>query len=95
MAKKSIFYFVYFLFGAILSYFLPENSRYTLGFCMAMLSAWAWRVLSKEQPKKEFIGCTCPQEIKPGQTQISCCNICGKPDEEFWTGKKEQEVQHG
>lgn len=26
----------------------------------------------------------CDNEIKTGQTSVMCCNICGKPDEDFW-----------
>lgn len=35
----------------------------------------------------EFIqndSCTCDINDKTGQTSVMCCNICGKPDEEFW-----------
>lgn len=35
----------------------------------------------------ENIGCQCSNEIKTGTTSIHCCNICGKPDEEFWTNQ--------
>jgi hypothetical protein len=33
---------------------------------------------------KRQIQCTCDNEIKTGQTSVMCCNICGKPDEDFW-----------
>lgn len=29
--------------------------------------------------------CGCNNEQKTGWTKIKCCNVCGKPDEEFWT----------
>jgi hypothetical protein len=35
--------------------------------------------------KKEDLKCSCDNEIKTGQTSVMCCNICGKPDEKFWT----------
>jgi hypothetical protein len=33
------------------------------------------------------IKCNCDNEIKTGQTSVMCCNICGKPDEKFWSNK--------
>lgn len=30
--------------------------------------------------------CTCKESEKHGTTQVHCCNQCGNPDEEFWTG---------
>lgn len=34
---------------------------------------------------KRQIQCTCDNEIKTGQTSVMCCNICGKPDEHWWS----------
>ena len=31
------------------------------------------------------IKCNCDNEIKTGQTSVMCCNVCGKPDEAFWS----------
>ena len=31
-----------------------------------------------------FINCVCPNEIKTGTVAIHCCNLCGKPDEDWW-----------
>lgn len=28
--------------------------------------------------------CECNSEYKTGQTSVMCCNVCGKPDEDFW-----------
>lgn len=30
------------------------------------------------------ISCVCPNEIKTGTVAIHCCNLCGKPDEDWW-----------
>ena len=30
------------------------------------------------------ISCVCPNEIKTGTVSINCCNLCGKPDEDWW-----------
>jgi hypothetical protein len=30
------------------------------------------------------ISCVCPNEIKTGTVSIHCCNLCGKPDEDWW-----------
>jgi hypothetical protein len=30
------------------------------------------------------ISCVCPNEIKTGTVSIDCCNVCGKPDEDWW-----------
>ena len=32
--------------------------------------------------------CQCNNELKTGQTSVMCCNICGKPDEKFWSNKE-------
>ncbi len=46
---------------------------------------------------KKEIKCDCDNEIKTGQTSVMCCNICGKPDEDFWsTGPLSfKEIFHG
>lgn len=36
---------------------------------------------------KNNIKCSCPNEIKTGTVAIHCCNICGKPDEDWWGNK--------
>jgi hypothetical protein len=30
------------------------------------------------------ISCVCPNEIKTGTVSIHCCNLCAKPDENWW-----------
>lgn len=40
--------------------------------------------VSKNEKAKEFIGCTCKDEVKHGETSVMCCNECGKPVESFW-----------
>lgn len=32
----------------------------------------------------DVINCVCPNEIKTGTVAIHCCNLCGKPDEDWW-----------
>ena len=32
--------------------------------------------------------CQCDSHLKPGQTSVMCCNICGAPDEAFWKPEK-------
>ncbi len=46
---------------------------------------------------RKDIKCECDNEIKTGQTSVMCCNICGKPDEYFWsTGPLSfKEIFHG
>jgi hypothetical protein len=34
--------------------------------------------------KADVINCVCPNEIKTGTVSIHCCNLCGKPDEDWW-----------
>jgi hypothetical protein len=88
---KWLFYLLYIAAGAIISHFLPENSRYILGVAITFLARWSWRVTTD---KPIFIGCNCDPESRRGTTSVMCCNLCGKPDEEFWTGKKTKEVIH-
>ena len=33
------------------------------------------------------IKCTCTNEVKTGQTDVMCRNVCGLPDEDFWNKK--------
>jgi len=35
-------------------------------------------------PQANVISCVCPNEIKTGTVAIHCCNLCGKPDEDWW-----------
>jgi hypothetical protein len=35
----------------------------------------------------ENIKCNCKKANKTGETSVMCCNICGKPTEDFWTNK--------
>jgi len=41
---------------------------------------------AEEQVLRLFsvISCVCPNEIKTGTVSIHCCNLCGKPDEDWW-----------
>ena len=41
------------------------------------------------------IKCQCDNEIKTGQTSVMCCNICGKPDEDFWNVGEAESVEQG
>ena len=41
---------------------------------------WAMQQLRKH----DVISCVCPNEIKTGTVSIHCCNLCGKPDEDWW-----------
>lgn len=36
---------------------------------------------------QNHIGCTCPNDEKTGVTEVDCCNICGRPDDDIWNGK--------
>lgn len=47
---KSLFYTLYMIAGGILSFFIPENGRYLLGFGFSLLAGWAYRVIRKEVP---------------------------------------------
>jgi hypothetical protein len=37
--------------------------------------------------KSEHLACDCSNEIKTGTLSIDCCNICGRPDEDWWSKK--------
>lgn len=45
---KVVFFIMYFLFGGILSYFLPHEIKFAIGFLFACISIWAWKVITKE-----------------------------------------------
>jgi hypothetical protein len=38
--------------------------------------------------KREQLACDCSNEIKTGTLSIDCCNICGRPDEDWWNKKR-------
>jgi hypothetical protein len=37
--------------------------------------------------ESEHLACDCSNEIKTGTLSIDCCNICGRPDEDWWSKK--------
>jgi hypothetical protein len=37
--------------------------------------------------KREQLSCHCSNEIKTGTLSIDCCNICGRPEEDWWSKK--------
>lgn len=43
---------------------------------------------------KRKMKCECHNEIKTGQTSVMCCNICGKPDETFWTNEPLSDIRY-
>lgn len=95
MAKRLIKFLLYMLYlcgGSIIAFFLPEHSRFVLGFIFSMMCAWSWKTMNQKTIEEPCIGCQCSD--RPGETTIFCCNMCGKPVEEFWTGKTKMEVHH-
>jgi hypothetical protein len=42
------------------------------------------KVINKALCQPAVISCVCPNEIKTGTVSIDCCNLCGKPDEDWW-----------
>jgi hypothetical protein len=46
------------------------------------LNVFKWTMKQLRQPP--VISCVCPNEIKTGTVSIDCCNLCGKPDEDWW-----------
>lgn len=56
-----------------------EDSKKYSGSQVAAMMKSSYRAGKKE------IKCQCDNEIKTGQTSVMCCNICGLPDEKFWT----------
>lgn len=91
MAKgvfRVIFFTLYFLAAGVISHFIPDEIRFAIGFLFGIGSLLAWKVIARDtRPIGEFIGCTCPPERRSGETSVMCCNLCGKPTEEFWTGE--------
>jgi hypothetical protein len=56
----------------------PDGKIYTQEY-----TQWLERqVLALRQ--SPVISCVCPNEIKTGTVSIHCCNLCGKPDEDWW-----------
>lgn len=45
---KLAFFVIYFLAGGVISYFIPDQIKFVLGFTFALLSGWAWKMMSKE-----------------------------------------------
>lgn len=45
---KVIFFTMYFLSGGIISYFIPHEVRFAIGFLFACISIWAWKTISTQ-----------------------------------------------
>ena len=54
----------------------------TLGYTYYSDDYVKW--LEHQLRKHDVISCVCLNEIKTGTVAIHCCNLCGKPDEEWW-----------
>jgi len=39
----------------------------------------------KKHINSSGIKCSCPREDTTGETKVWCCNLCGKPTEEWWS----------
>lgn len=46
---KTIFMLIYWGAGAVVSYFLPENARFTFGFILAVIAAWAHKIITDKE----------------------------------------------
>jgi hypothetical protein len=44
-----------------------------------------FKAASQLQQQERDIQCKCSREEKTGYVQINCCNLCGLPEEEWWT----------
>lgn len=51
------------------------------------------RTPSKPHQEQAADKCRCRDEIKTGHTSVMCCNVCGRPDEGFWTGQTQEPVK--
>lgn len=45
---KWIFYMMCIGAGAVITFFLPENSRYLIGFLFSSVTSWSWKVLTEK-----------------------------------------------
>lgn len=92
---RALVFLIYFISGAIVSYLVPDQIKFALGFVFAYSYVWAWKVMVQQPPT---IGCTCDPKNMHGETSIMCCNECGKPTEGFWVGetddRKRKEASH-
>lgn len=59
------------------------NERLIAYQCATIAEQYAKEQISKLN-KHDVISCVCPNEIKTGTVAIHCCNLCGKPDEDWW-----------
>ena len=51
----------------------------------------ALKAMEEYAQQQPISRCTCTPDETTGTTQVHCCNICGKPTEEFWYKKLEFE----
>lgn len=42
------------------------------------------KAIKQALSQHDVTSCVCPNEIKTGTVSIHCCNLCGKPDEDWW-----------
>lgn len=66
--------------------FIAQTANNGINFSFADLEKRIEETLNEVLRQPLVISCVCPNEIKTGTVSIDCCNICGKPDEE-WCGK--------
>jgi hypothetical protein len=90
---KLVYYIVCLTSGLLIAYFMQAwYWSFIFGLIIAWSTDWSWRVLTLDLRDMDSIRCMCT--YRPGETKIWCCNICGKPTEEFWSHQR-KEVSNG
>lgn len=64
--------------------FIAQTANNGINFSFVHLENRIKETLNEALSQTHVISCVCPNEIKTGTVSIHCCNLCGKPDEDWW-----------
>ena len=64
--------------------FIAQTANNGINFSFTDLEKRIKKTIDEALSQPLVISCVCPNEVKTGTVAIHCCNLCGKPDEDWW-----------
>lgn len=64
--------------------FIAQTANNGINFSFTDLEKRIKKTIDEALSQPPVISCVCPNEVKTGTVAIHCCNLCGKPDEDWW-----------
>lgn len=71
---KALLFLLYFVAGGIACIFLPPDYRYIIGYAVAIVSSWAWKVMNEASPTPDVKCCCESPDTNPAMIS-ECCPI--------------------